>query len=163
VIPISDKEHNHEKEVEDRLRSEITEEFKKKKWGSRRRKAGLILSGIGGIMYLLLSIYFYLARSWFELLIIPTLITGAISLMGIIIGVKKIKIGGTVILFSIPLFIVIALIFGYHPSQINWFLLVLLIPAPVPSSVFVIIGGILCLLSSDKESSERENSIKIAV
>ena len=49
MIPISDKEHNHEKEVEDRLRSEITEEFKKKKWGSRRRIA-LILSGIGGIM-----------------------------------------------------------------------------------------------------------------
>ena len=175
VIPISDKEHNHEKEVEDRLRKEITEDLKKKKLGLRR-KAGLILSGIGGIMYLLSGIILLITPLWHYFVgafSIPYLITGAISLMGIIIlkGLEKIKIGGTVILISIPISIVITLISIDYTNTYFFFdlitrlgyLLITIYPLPFPSSVFVIIGGILCLLSSNKESSERENSIKIAV
>jgi hypothetical protein len=158
VITISDKEHNYDKEVEDRLKSEITEDFKKK-MGSRR-KIGLILSGIGGILYLLLSSIAFLMSSWFGDFFISPLIAGAISLIGTIIAIKKAKIGGTVILLSIPISMVSAL-FLLH-TYLN-LILNLLMPIPFPHSVFVIIGGILCLLSSDKESSERENSMKIAV
>jgi len=153
VIPISDKEHNHDKEVEDRLRSEITEEFKKKKWGSRR-KAGLILSGIGGILYLLLSSITFLMSSWFGDFFISPLIAGAISLIGTIIAIKKAKIGGTVILLSIPISMVSALFLQHIYLNL---ILNLLIPIPFPHSVFVIIGGFLCLVSPDKESSEYEN------
>jgi len=167
VRPISEKEHNHYKEVEERLRKEITEDFKKKKLGLRR-KAGLILSGIGGIMYLLNGIIFFAAFMGFDYLII-----GTISLIGIILikGFEKIKLGSVVILISIPISIVVTSSLMRHASSYFFFyvlnrfgfFLISLYPIPFPTSVLVIIGGVLCLKSLDKESSERENSMKIAV
>lgn len=163
MIPISDKEHNHEKEVEERLRREITEEFLKKKLGLRR-KIGLILSGIGGIIYLLEGIMFFSVifstsstNNLMLLIGISYLIVGAISLMGTIIAAKKIKLGGRVILISIPISIVITLVtFNFYTLySINLYYAIMYIilpimPIPFPTSVIVIIGGILCLLSSDK-------------
>ena len=87
----------------------------------------------------------------FEDLAAPLLITGAISLMGTIIGAIKIKIGGTVILISIPISIVITYTLNIIPYY-SFFLVILFLLNPMIffHSGFVIIGGILCLLSSDK-------------
>jgi len=81
------------------------------------------------------------------------LFTGAISLIGIIIGVKEIKIGGAVILISIPISIVYISILNFflEYSLYNFYDIVLFViyPIPYPHSVFVIIGGIQCLMSFD--------------
>jgi len=148
VILISEIEQNREKELEQRLRREITEEFKK---GSRRKK-GLRLSGIGGILYLLAGIIFFISGPYMMgHLAAPLLITGAISLMGTIIGAIKIKIGGTVVLISIPISILISYTLNPAPYfGIFVVILMLLNPMIFFHSGFVIIGGILCLLSSDK-------------
>ena len=176
VIPISDKEHNHEKEVEERLKREITEEFLKKKLGLRR-KIALILSSIGGIIYLLEGIMFCgvmfftsSTDSLMFLISISYLIIGEISLMGTRIAAKKIKLGGRAILISIPISIFITLVtFNFYTLNSIYlfyaivYIILPMMPIPFPTSVFVIIGGIMLLLSSDKESSELENSVKIAV
>ena len=105
-----------------------------------RKKASLILSVIGVFLYLLIG---------------NILFTGVISLIGTIIGAKKIKIGGAVILISIPISIVFTLILNFMLEYIPYYTFqeisfFVLYPIPYPHSVFVIIGGILCLKSFDE-------------
>ncbi len=121
---------------------------------SRKKKAGLILSGIGIFLYLLKgSIYIIFIYPMDVIFSLSLLFTGAISLIGIIIGVKEIKIGGAVILISIPISIVYISILNFflEYSLYNFYDIVLFViyPIPYPHSVFVIIGGIQCLMSFD--------------
>jgi len=121
---------------------------------SRKKKAGLILSGIGIFLYLLKgSIYIIFIYPMDVIFSLSLLFTGVISLIGIIIGVKEIKIGGAVILISIPISIVYISILNFflEYSLYNFYDIVLFViyPIPYPHSVFVIIGGIQCLMSFD--------------
>ena len=120
-----------------------------------RKKAGLILSGIGVFLYLLSgNIYIFLLYPTPVIYSLSLLFTGAISLVGTIVGVKVIKKGGAVILISIPISIVLILILNfileyYVSYTFNEIVFFVLYPIPYPHSVFVIIGGIQCLKSSD--------------
>ena len=120
-----------------------------------RKKAGLILSGIGVFLYLLSgNIYIFLLYPTPVIYSLLLLFTGAISLVGTIVGVKVIKKGGAVILISIPISIFLILILNfileyYVSYTFNEIVFFVLYPIPYPHSVFVIIGGIQCLKSSD--------------
>ena len=120
----------------------------------RRKKAGLVLSGIGGTIYLLGSFNYILV--YLGLGYLPFIIAGVISLTGTGIGVKYIKKGGVIILISIPLSFVIGFLFSryFHIAYFGIFLLL-----SQPQFVFVIIGGILCLKSSDTRIEGIESSI----
>ena len=146
VIKISYKK----KVLEERLRRAITAELKKEKMNFRK-EAGLILIDIGNAIYLLTGINFYFFSWGAGILPLPLIFIGAVSLMGTIIGVDEIKKGGTVILISIPLSIVymffMNIIIPYY--RVYDMILWAFIPFPYPHSLFLIIGGILCLMSSD--------------
>jgi len=151
VRRISEKEPNHEKEVEEGLRRESKEEFKKKK-GKSRKITGLIISGVGGILYLIEVLFFGIGDQFLLFLTIPFLIVGAISETGTIIAAFRVKLGGVVILTSIPISLVIGILlnlgpYWYYPLMV---FLYLVLPFPFPHSVFVITGGILILMSSDE-------------
>ena len=136
-----------EKEVEESHRREITEDLKKKD-NKDIKDVGLILSGIGGILFLIEIMYIPANMPDIILLL---MIAGIISLIGTGIGVKKIKIGGIIILISIPFSIItVALLNQWGIPQIAATISSLLLPSPFPTSVVVIFGGILCLISSDE-------------
>ncbi|MBY9016193.1 MAG: hypothetical protein KGD68_10915 [Candidatus Lokiarchaeota archaeon] len=125
-----------------------------------KKKAGLILSGIGVFLYLLDgSIYLLLLSPTMPVIFSLLLLTGAISLIGTKIGVKKIKMGGAVILLSIPISIVFISALNFFLEYFTYYVpyytsynivLIVLYPIPFPHSVFVIIGGIQCLMSFDE-------------
>ena len=141
MIPIS------EKEVEEKHTRETTEDFKKKD-NKEIKSTGLILSGIGGILFLIETMLILTYRADIILLLI---IAGITSLIGTGIGVKKIKIGGVVILISIPFSIItVALLNQWGIPQIAGNIASLLLPTPFPNSVVAIFGGILCLISSNE-------------
>jgi len=120
-----------------------------------RKKSGLILSSIGVFLYLLSSnIYIFFIYPTLVIYSLSLLFTGIISLIGIIIGLDMIKRGGAVILISIPISIVSILILNFILKDISYYTFneicfFVLYPIPYPHSVFVIIGGILCVRSSD--------------
>ena len=122
---------------------------------SRKKKVGLILSGIGVIIYLLSgSMYLFFLSPFLPFHILSLLIPGTISLIGTIIGVKEIKAGGVVILISIPISIVYISIMHFFLEDISGYTLYeivtfMLYPIPYPHSIFIIIGGIQCLKSFD--------------
>jgi len=138
VILISEKENSFEKEIK--------EELKKK---GLRKKTGLTLSGIGGIIYLINGILLF-GVAWIGNLSIPYLFIGITSLVGIGIGTKNTKMSGIVILISIPISIVITLPILNFPSIYYMIMIMFIMSIPIPflPGVFVIIGGILCLKSS---------------
>lgn len=156
MIPFSEEEHNHEKKVEERLRREIKEDFKKKT-GRTRKLSGLIVSGVGGILYLINGfIYLSIPLEFISWLIIPFSIAGVISLIGLVIGIFKVKIGGVVNLLVIPISIIIGVIMSYnlpYPYLPHFTVIVveyLILPIPLPHSIHVVTGGLLCLMGSDK-------------
>ncbi len=141
MIPIS------EKEVEEGHTRKTTEDFKKKD-NKDIKDVGLILSGIGGILFLIEILFI---PPYMPDIILLLMIAGIISLIGTGIGVKKIKIGGIIILISIPFSIItVALLNQWGIPQIATTISSLLLPSPFPTSVVVIFGGILCLISSDE-------------
>jgi len=140
VIVISDLEQNYGTEVEPRKKLKVT---------------GLILNSIGGILYLLTV--FMVAQtdagsgtsaSW------PFLIAGVISLMGTIIETKDIKIGSMFILLSLPVTFITGLIFSPYWESYMYFITFVFLPIPLPHSIFVINGGILCFISSYRKIKE---------
>ena len=136
-----------EKEVEESHRREITEDLKKKD-NKDIKDVGLILSGIGGILFLIEIMFI---QTYMADIILLLMIAGIISLIGTGIGVKKIKIGGIIILISIPFSIItVALLNQWVIPQIAGNIASLLLPTPFPNSVVLIFGGILCLISSDE-------------
>ena len=153
-----EKENNEEKELVERLKREIKAEFKKEKGGARRT-AGLIMSGVGGIiylipgfMYLILSLGY--GSSYYSTITFPLLIAGAISIIGTIVGLSEIKIGGIIIVSAIPISLVIGIILvllgSYYWYNVFNMFFTLLLPLPFPHSIHVVAGGILCLTGSDK-------------
>jgi len=125
-----------------------------------RKKAGLILSGIGGTIYLLASLMLSYLLVYLGIGFLPFILTGVISLTGTGIGVKNIKRGGIIILISIPLSLVIGIIFNPYGFYIIGYLGVILFYSQ-PHFVFVIVGGILCLKSSDSEKERADPRILI--
>ena len=148
-------EHNSEEEVEERFRSENTEEFnmKKKEPRSKLKVLGLILNSIGGILYLLTVFMVTQTEtgSNYPNASMPFIIAGVISLMGTITGARDIKMGSMMILLSLPVTFLIGVIFSPYLHFYLYFIAFVFIPIPLPHSVFVIIGGILCLLSSNRK------------
>jgi hypothetical protein len=151
-----EKEQNYEKDVEDRVRREITGELKKKK-GKTRKTAGLIISGVGGILYIINGfIFFVLGAGYYSWLLIPSLIAGITSEIGTIIGIFKVKIGGLISLSSIPISLVIGIIISFNIPNYYYYIPytlivveIILLPMPLPHSLHVIAGGILCLTGSE--------------
>ena len=155
MVVISDMEHNSEEEVEERFRSENTEEFniKKREPRSKLKVLGLILNSIGGILYLLTVFMVTQTEtgSNYPNASMPFIIAGVISLMGTITGARDIKMGSMMILLSLPVTFLIGVIFSPYLHFYLYFIAFVFIPIPLPHSVFVIIGGILCLLSSNRK------------
>jgi len=155
VIVISDIEHHYEKEVEEKLRIESAEELtvKKKEPRSKLKVLGLILNSIGGILYLLtvFTVTQTETGSNYPNASTPFIIAGVISLMGTITGAKDIKMGSMIILLSLPVTFLIGVIFSPYLHFYLYFIAFIFIPIPLPHSVFVIIGGILCLISSNRK------------
>jgi hypothetical protein len=131
----------------------IFEEIQRKKMLARK-KAGLSLSGIGGVLYLIGGIiilavggYYYFGISF----PISHLVTGITSIIGTIIGTKQIRLGGSIVLIAIPVAILITLISSFYSAYyIIIYLFLPVWPIPyLPYVLFIIIGGVLCRISSD--------------
>lgn len=158
-----EKEQDYEKEIVERVKREIKEESKKNK-GRTLRMMGLIISGVGGLLYFIIGFIFLFASIGYMLWVtIPLLIAGAISQTGTLVAISKVKIGGVFILTSIPISLVIGILVSltqsypyYYPSFYNMVMVfqLILYPIPIPHSVHVIVGGILCLTASDKKVRE---------
>ena len=136
------------------LRSENTEEIQieDKEPKKKLKVIGLTLNCVGGILYLI-AVFMVLDSEMglYPTASMPFLIAGVISLGGTIIGVKNIKISSMIILLSLPVTFLIGLIFSPYWHFYLYFIAFIFIPIPLPHSVFVIIGGILCFLSSDRK------------
>jgi len=159
-----EKEQDHEKEIVERVKREIKEEKEKKK-GRSLRLVGLIISGVGGLLYLIQGlIYLFTSRgymSYYSLMaIIPSFIAGVISQTGTIVAISKVKIGGAILLTSIPIAFVVGIILSfaqpyYYPYyNVLYVFQYILFPLPLPHSAHVIAGAILCLIASDNEVRE---------
>jgi hypothetical protein len=165
VKPMIEKDQKYEKDVEDRIRKEIIME-KKNKGGASRKTAGLLISGVGGILYLILGlsqIKIFITSGYYSSSIgIPALIAGIISMTGTLIGTRKTKTGGTIALTSIPISLVIGFIliipllsdyYGYYYSIVPIIysvIMPMLFPLPIPHAIHVVTGGILCMTGSDR-------------
>ena len=162
VNPMIEKEQDHEKEIVERVKREIIEERKKKK-GKSLKLVGLIISGVGGLLYLISGLIFlftsigYYYNLWIS---ITLFIAGAISQTGTIVAISKVKIGGAILLTSIPIAFVIGIILSfaqpyYYPYyNVLYVFQYILFPLPLPHSAHVIAGAILCLIASDNEVRE---------
>ncbi len=162
VNPMIEKEQDYEKEIVERVKREIIEEKKKKK-GKSLKLVGLIISGVGGLLYLISGLIFlftsigYYYNLWIS---ITLFIAGAISQTGTIVAISKVKIGGAILLTSIPIAFVIGIILSfaqpyYYPYyNVLYVFQYILFPLPLPHSAHVIAGAILCLIASDNEVRE---------
>ena len=128
---------------------------------NRRKKVGLILSGIGETLYLAEAVMYIGFSRPLSIWPFSILFIGAISVVGTIAGKDDIKFGGALILISTPFSIIYTLIlydifilnevievvrYNIFPDLI----LFVLYPIPFPHSVFLIIGLYLCLTSFDE-------------
>jgi hypothetical protein len=151
VIKISDFEHNYKNDIEERIRGDNIKGFKIKLSEPKEilKLVGLLLSSIGGILYFITV--FMVSQTYtgsiFPFSSGPFLVAGILSVMGAILGVRNTKAGGLIILLSIPVSIAIGLIFFRYLDCFMCFYEFVLIPIPLPHSIFVINGGILCLVS----------------
>ena len=125
---------------------------------SNRKTVGLILSGIGAIFYLIGGFSCISMSVYFGSLIIPYFIIGVIVIIGMIIGLKIINLGGAIVLIAIPIAFFVVLIstrldqYYFDVGMTIIFLFVQGSPIPYfPVSAFIIIGGILCVLSTEKK------------
>jgi hypothetical protein len=154
VILIFDIEQNREKHIEEGFRSENTEEFSLKTLETRKKLkvAGIIISGIGAILYLV-TVFMVLNTEYrvYPSTSMPFLFMGVTSLVGTIIGVKNTKLGSMIILFSLPATFIIGLIYGPYLDFYLYISIYVIVPFPLPHSIFVINGGILCFLSTDRK------------
>jgi hypothetical protein len=146
VVSIIKEENSHKKDHnEAKARSAIIVPNKK--------ATAIILSAIGGGIYLFTGIGFY-SITWLRLNSFVLLSTGIVSLLGAGIGIEKIKLGGWIVFLSIPFSILIGTLYVLinHDSIYGAIYCIpfLLYPLPFPHSLFAIPGGILGIVSSDK-------------
>jgi hypothetical protein len=150
VIEIFDLEFNDE--IEEGLRSDNKERLNSKHYEPDKKLTliGGILSSIGGILYFLTV--FMVSQTYtgsqYPSASGPFLVAGVISVIGTIIGIKDIKAAGLIILLSIPVTFVISFIFMPYLDCFLCFIGFVLIPFPLPHSIFVINGGILCVVGA---------------
>ena len=151
---IFNREQNREKRVDEGFRSEIAEEISLKTQEIRQKfkVAGIVISGIGAILYLI-TVFMVLNTGFrdYPSTSMPFLFVGVLSLAGTIIGVKNIKRGSMIILLSLPATLIIGLIYGPYWGLYLYLSPYVFIPFPLPHSIFVINGGILCFLSTDRK------------
>jgi len=126
-------------------------------------KVGLILSCIGGAIYLLLGIVvFIMPYHGTKYIYTSLLIIGIVALVGTIFGIINAKAGGAIVLSSVPISIVytvIAFESNYYTNILLTLFPAMLIPLffmPIPFSALIIAGGILCVTSS-KEKQYNKN------
>ena len=154
VILIFDIEQDSEKDVEEKFRNENIEEFNLKKQETRKKLKviALIISGIGGILYFI-AVFMVLNTEMglYPSSSMPFLVAGVISIVGTIIGVKNIKLGSMIILLSLPSTFMIGLMFSPYLDFYLSLITYVFIPIPLPHSIFIINGGILCFMSSDRK------------
>jgi len=147
-------EQNREKHIEEGFRSENIEDFSLKKQETRKRLkfAGIVVSGIGAILYLI-TVVMVLNTGFrdYPSTSMPFLFMGVTSLVGTIIGVKNTKLGSMIILLSLPATFIIGLIYGPYWDFYLYLSFYVIVPFPLPHSIFVINGGILCFLSTDRK------------
>jgi len=159
-----EKEHTLDKEERERLKREIIAEIKEKK-GRSRKTPGLIISGVGGLIYIFygLFFFFFMGSYWYVPMLMmttaPMIVAGVIAEIGTIVGIKNIKAGGGVILTAITAASVFGIIMASISRYPSYYVLIylfqyLLFPIPIPHSIHVISGGILCLTASDRKASE---------
>jgi hypothetical protein len=146
--------------IEEREKREIITDMRNK-GAESRRTVGLMVGGVGGILYLIIGlsqIKLSLGNpfpSYSGIIGITNLLIGIISMVGTLIGIRNVKLGGVLNLISIPTSLVIGFILfstvGYISSWYNYipFLFGILFPLPIPHSFHVISGGILSLTGSD--------------
>jgi len=159
-----EKGHTLDNEERERLKREIIAEIKAKKGGGRRL-VGLIISGVGGLIYLFYGLFLLLVNYGYLPMIMrgatPMIIAGVVAVIGTIVGINKIKAGGGVILTAIPAAIVFGVIMnfmmnfiigGYYYYTLFYVFQYILLPFPFPHSIHVIVGGILCLTASDRKA-----------
>lgn len=154
VIVIFDIEQNREKHIQEGYCSENPEKFSLKTQETRKKFkiAGIVISGIGAILYLVTD--FMVLNTGFRIYpstSLPFLIVGVLSLAGTIIGVKNTKLGSMIILLSLPATFIIGLIYGPYLDFYLYLSIYVIVPFPLPHSIFVINGGILCFLSTDRK------------
>jgi hypothetical protein len=160
-----EEDQSYEKQVEERIRREIKAEIKREikeelheKKGKSRKTAGIIISGVGAALYLFFG-FFFLLMSYGYMFIagLSMLIAGGISLAGVIIALFKVKIGGIISLTAVPIALVIGILLVlfeggyYYYYQWIYILQFILFPLPIPHSIHVIAGGIICLTATDVE------------
>lgn len=163
-----EKKPFYEKEIDEKLRSEIKEEIKRElqeekrvKSGKSRKTAGIIISGVGAILYLVEGFFFLILSSGsgsMRIAAITMLIAGGISIAGVIVALYKVKIGGIITLTSIPIAMVIGIVLQlmepyYYYYYYYWIYIIqyILFPLPIPHSIHIIAGGIVCLTANDME------------
>ena len=164
MIPITEKEQSTEKQVEERIRREIKEEIKREikeelrgKKGKSRRTAGVIISGVGAAIYLVFGLIFLIFTGAYSLSPSITMImAGGISLTGAIVATYKVKIGGIIVLISLPIAFVVGMLFRmlepyyYYYQWIYALQYLMFYPIPFIHFVHVLAGGIICLTASDE-------------
>ncbi|NHJ19680.1 MAG: hypothetical protein EAX91_01965 [Candidatus Lokiarchaeota archaeon] len=165
-----EKEPFSEKQADEKLRSEIKEEIKREmreeqrvKSGKSRKTAGVIISGVGAILYLIFGFFLLILGSGMGIMrniAIMMLIAGGISITGVIVAMYKVKIGGIITLISIPIAIVIGIILQFtelhYYYYYYWLYLLEYMLAYTPYAyLHVIPGGIICLTANDMEEISR--------
>jgi len=130
----------------------------KGKKGKSRKTAGLIISGVGAALYLGYGLILLIVGfTYYSAYTIALLIAGGISTTGVIVAINKVKIGGIIILISIPIAFVIGIVLStigtpyYYYYQWIYVMQYVLFPFPIPHSAHIIAGGIICLTAADRE------------
>lgn len=131
------------------------------KGAETRRTVGLLASGVGGMLYLIIGLsqirgsLNYSLLSYSGIIGISNLLAGLISIVGTLVGTRNVKTGGVLQLVSIPTALVLGFVLlttgDYMYSVYNFipFIMMMVYPFPLPHSFHVISGGILCLTGSD--------------
>ena len=113
-----------------------------------KKKTGLIIGSIGGGLYLfngIISLYIGYILGLFST---PNLIAGAISLIGTAIATKIMKIGGIIVLTTIPVTIITGIIMFPNATIMGIAFIVVGLPIPFAPPILVIIAGIVFLKNS---------------
>lgn len=152
-------ETNTDKEVKEKVKSEVTEETPKKNQLSKSALKGLIISGIGGVLYFFNAIVGIGQLN--DFVFIPSLIGAVMSGIGIliviipIIGRNRTKIGGLILLLSLTIasivfFVLYNRMYSFLVEQelpISYSLSYITIWPMVGIGALVMIGAILLIAS----------------
>ncbi|NHJ19682.1 MAG: hypothetical protein EAX91_01975 [Candidatus Lokiarchaeota archaeon] len=154
-----------ENQVKEKPRNEIKEEIKREmrdgqreKKGESRKTAGIIISGVGAVLYLGFGFLFLtldFGYSYLRSFPLTLVVIGGISMTGVIVALSKVKIGGIITLISLPIAFVIGIAMEpyYYTYYSTYPLLYMLIYGTPFGYLHVIPGGIICLTASDVELS----------